>query len=407
MSLSSAAASSSKSKSRRKVFLIISVILPLVLAVLVPIFISETVGGWTRKYTSPVRFQPSRDIPNLQGKVAIVTGSNTGIGYHTALELAKKGAHVIAAARSEVRGMTAIHQMEREMKGIPEKSKGKLTFLPLDLSSLDSVEQFVKKFKALKLPSLDLLILNAGVMKSPGSEFIGQELTYGFEVTQDGFEYHIGVNHIAHAYLTNLLLENLQRSGTDTKADSPSRVISVSSMAEQGAYSEGFLFQDWKPARTKAGDVIMPESYEDGRAYGQSKLANLMWAKALADRVNNTGVVVYSVHPGLIVSELSRYMEKELMSNDTSNSMQSILMKILMSVFTNAMFSTKDGALAQLHLATAPVDSLVNGGFYHPIGRLTKPFHKTGMDDNLRDELWEETQNAIRLRKDYQYKSKV
>lgn len=392
--------------SRVTVFL--SIIAPLLLAVLLPILISEMVGGWTRKYTSPVHFHPARDIPNLQGKVAIVTGSNTGIGYHTALELAKKGAHVIVAARSEVRGKNAVRQMEHEIKKrtSQEEPKGRLTFLPLDLSSLDSVEQFVEQFKALNSPSLDLLILNAGIMKSPGSDFIGQNLTYGFEVTQDGFESHIGVNHIAHVHLTNLLLEDLQKSGK-RHSDSPSRIISVSSMAEKGAYTEGFRFQDWKPDTTmNASIAIMPESYEDGRAYGQSKLANLMWAKALADRVNNTGVVVYSLHPGVIDTELVRYMDQELSSNRSnslSSRIQSILMKILGVVFNSAMFSSQDGALTQLHLATAPVDTLVNGGFYHPIGRLMEPFHELGMDERLRDELWEETQTAIRLRKDYQY----
>ena len=353
-----------------------------VLGMSIPVIISELVGGWTRKYTSPVRFHPQQDIPNLVGKVAIVTGSNTGIGYHTALNLAMKGAHVIVAARSEVRGKDAIATMEQEMKDNQSiQNGGKLTFLPLDLSSLDSVDAFAASFHSLQLPTLDILVLNAGVMKSPGSDFIGQDLTYGFETTRDGFEYHIGVNHIAHAHLTNLLLDKL-------KSSAPSRIVSVSSMAEMGGYEEGFRFQDWRPTNG------MPESYEDGRAYGQSKLANLMWTEELANRLNGTGVTAYSCHPGVIQTELSRYMEKELESNDPATI-------LFGKVFSSGMFSAPDGALTQLHLATAPKSSLVNGQFYHPIGRLTKPAHPLGKDAALRTILWDETQRAIQLRNEY------
>lgn len=353
-------------------------------ALAIPILISELVGGWTRKYTSPVRFHPQRDIPNLSGKVAIVTGSNTGIGYHTALNLAMKGAHVIAAARSEVRGKDAIAKMEQEMKDNKSiQNGGKVTFLPLDLSSLDSVDRFASEFLSLQLPSLDILVLNAGVMKSPGSDFVGQNLTYGFETTRDGFETHIGVNHIAHAHLTNLLLDKL-------KASAPSRIVSVSSMSEMGGYEEGFRFQDWRPTNGK------PESYEDGRAYGQSKLANLMWTEELAIRWNGTGVTAYSCHPGVIETELSRYMEKELESNNP-------LSILFFKIFSSGMFSAPDGALTQLHLATAPEDSLMNGQFYHPIGRLTPPYHPLGKNANLRSVLWDETQRAIQLRKKYSY----
>lgn len=375
--------SNNKSSSTLKRISIFIAFLVAAFAMAIPILISEFAGGWTRKYTSPVRFHPQRDIPNLSGKVAIVTGSNTGIGYHTALNLAMKGAHVIAAARSESRGKDAIAKMEQEMKDNAsiQQNGGQLTFLPLDLSSLASVDKFVDEFHSLQLPSLDILVLNAGVMKSPGSDFVGQNMTYGFELTQDGFETHIGVNHIAHAHLTNLLLDKL-------KASAPSRIVSVTSMAEMGSYEEGFRFQDWRPA-----NGIMPESYEDGRAYGQSKLANLMWTEELANRLNGTGVTAYSCHPGIIETELSRYMEKELESNDPF----SILFG---KVFSSGMFSAADGALTQLHLATAPESSLLNGQFYHPIGRVTKPYHPLGKDETLRSMLWDETQRAIQFRKE-------
>jgi len=355
--------------------------------VAIPAIISEVIGGWTRKYTSPIRFNPQNDIPDLTGKVAIVTGSNTGIGYHTALHLAKKGAHVIAAARSETKGKAAIAKMEQDItsssKGAGDAIassgsaiRGKLTFLPLDLSSLNSVNKFVDEFKALNLP-LNILVLNAGVMKSPGSDFIGRNLTYGFETTTDGFEMHIGVNHIAHVHLTNLLLDKLKDSV-------PSRVVSVSSMAEIGSYKEGFLFSDWRV------DDKMPESYEDGRAYGQSKLANLMWTSELARRLNGTGVTAYSCHPGVIDSDLGRYLEKELETNN-------IFVNMLGKIFSMGMFSSQDGALTQLHLATAPESDLMNGQFYHPIGRVVEPSHPFGTNEELKKLLWDETLAAIQL----------
>lgn len=245
---------------------------------------------------------------------------------------------------------------------------GKLTFLRLDLSSLDSVSEFAKEFKALDIP-LNILVLNAGIMKSPGADFVGQNMTYS--------EAHIGVNHIAHSHLTHLLLDQL-------KASAPSRVVTVSSMAEMGAYEDGFRFDEWK-----IDNGIMPESYEDGKAYGQSKLANLMFTSELAKRMNGTGVTAYSCHPGIIKSDLGRYMDTQIEKS------------LLGQFFELAMFSAKDGALTQLHLATAPVEELENGKFYHPIGRVVNPSHSKARNDELQQMLWDETEMAIKLRNEY------
>jgi NAD(P)-dependent dehydrogenase (short-subunit alcohol dehydrogenase family) len=253
---------------------------------------------------------------------------------------------------------------------------GRLTFLRLDLSSLDSVSEFAKEFNALDIP-LNILVLNAGIMKSPGADFVGQNMTYGFDTTEDGFEAHIGVNHIAHSHLTHLLLDQL-------KASAPSRVVTVSSMAEMGAYEDGFRFDEWK-----IDNGIMPESYEDGKAYGQSKLANLMFTSELAKRMNGTGVTAYSCHPGIIKSDLGRYMDTQIEKS------------LLGQFFELAMFSAKDGALTQLHLATAPVEELENGKFYHPIGRVVNPSHSKAQNDELQQMLWDETEMAIKLRNDY------
>jgi NAD(P)-dependent dehydrogenase (short-subunit alcohol dehydrogenase family) len=117
-------------------------------------------------------------------------------------------------------------------------------------------------------------MLNAGVMKSPGADYVGKEMRYGFEKTADGFEMHIGTNHIGHFYLTQLLTDTL-------RASAPARVVVTSSAAEKGAFKQGMRFDLW---RTDS----MPSEYEDGLAYGQSKLANLLFAKELARRLQGT-----------------------------------------------------------------------------------------------------------------------
>lgn len=367
-----------------KVLTLFSVALVFI-SVAFPIFLSEVIGGWTKKYTSPVFFRPSH-IPDLSGKVAIVTGSNTGIGYETALELARAGSTVVLAARSESKGNAAVERIRNEVG-----EKAQLHFLQLDLASLKSVSKFAQSFLKMNLP-LDILILNAGVMKSPGQMYIGQSLNYGFETTEDGFEYHIGVNHIGHVHLTNLLLNKLKKS-------SPSRIISVSSSAEMSAPESGMKFVDWNPK-----DGKMPATYEDGEGYGQSKLANLMYTKELASHLNGTGVTAYAVHPGVITTELGRYMtpvlEKDLQSKDIVQRMIGTFFSML---FTSSLLDVPGGALAQLHLASAPIDDLVNGGFYHPIGKHVLPSHPQASNETLAKMLWVETDRAIKMKSNYKY----
>mmetsp|Transcript_1579 Transcript_1579/g.2267 ORF Transcript_1579/g.2267 Transcript_1579/m.2267 type:complete len:372 (-) Transcript_1579:63-1178(-) len=360
-------------------------ILVAIITVGIPIFISEVVGGWTKKYTSPVRFRPSQ-IQDLTGKVAIVTGANTGIGYHTALELARVGARVIVAARSEAKGIAAVEKIRAETENFD------VLFMQLDLSNLNSVSQFAKAYLKLNLP-LHILVLNAGVMKSPGAQYVGQELNYGYEITDDGFEYHIGVNHIAHASLTNHLLDVLKKS-------SPSRIISVSSAAEEGAPDMGMNFKEWWVPK----DGKIPDDYEDGAAYGQSKLANLMYAEQLSKKLDGTGVSVYSCHPGIILTELGRYMAPVLEEGAQSQgAIYSFFFYIFGGIFQMSNFDSAGGALTQLHLATANESELVNGGFYHPIGRQVNPKHPQGMNETLAGLLFEETQIAIKKKSKYTF----
>eukprot|EP00854_Cymbomonas_tetramitiformis_P010138 gene10138-11995_t len=345
-------------------------------AAVLPLLLSQAVGGWVRKYTSPEPFTVA-DIPDMTGKVCIVTGANTGIGKETARELARNNAHVIVAARSVSKGKSAVEEIVQSLAGDLD-SYPKVQFLQLDLGSLSSVDDFAAAFLALNLP-LHLLVLNAGIMKSPGASFVGQEMTYGFEMTTDGFETHMGVNHIGHFHLTSLLKEVLI-------ASAPARIVSVSSAAEAAAYDEGMRFDLW----TQRGD-----DYEDGKAYGQSKLANVLFARELAARLAGTGVTAYSCHPGVIKTELARYMNDYLTEEARKKGQVAMVLgDVFMQLYGLAMFTQADGALTQLHLATSS-KPLVNGEFYHPIAQLTEPVHPQARNATLQTLLWAKTEEAI------------
>ena len=165
------------------------------IAVLVPLLLvalnftaSHLICGWARSYTSTlINGAPpftTADIPDLSGKVAIVTGGNTGIGKETARALCAKNARVIITSRSDSKGAAAVAELKAG------ESSCRVEHMPLNLSSLASVKAFADSYLSMGL-SLDMLILNAGVMKSPGAQFIGQPLDYGYEVTEDGWESHI------------------------------------------------------------------------------------------------------------------------------------------------------------------------------------------------------------------------
>lgn len=331
-------------------------------------------GGWTTKYTSP-GFKTS-GIPRLDGKVAIVTGANTGIGLETAKELARKGARVYALARSESKGEAAVQEINAAISH--DSGSQKVVFMKLDLASLKSIKAFEEAWVA-SSSKVDILVLNAGIMKSPGESFVGQQFTYGYETTTEGFEMHIGVNHIGHFYLTTLMKPFMKKG---------SRVISVSSSAEANAPPVGGIrFDRWKTQK-------MPDDYEDGEMYGQSKLANIMFARELAERWKDDGVEAYSCHPGVIATDLGRYMLVEVQRQiETQGVVAAILNALMSKLFLNAQFSPADGALTQLHLAVAP--GVENGGYYIPIGQLAAPMHPQGQNVTLQKQLWEKTEGAI------------
>jgi NAD(P)-dependent dehydrogenase (short-subunit alcohol dehydrogenase family) len=210
------------------------------------------------------------DIPDQSGRTAVVTGANTGIGFETALALARKGAHVTLACRSLEKGRAAVDRIVAAHPG------AKVDLEPLDLSDLDSVAAFAKRFED-KHDRLDLLILNAGVMVPPESR------------TAQGFELQFGVNHLGHFALTGALLPLV-------RATDGARVVVVSSTAATRGEMD---FDDLQFTR---------RGYQAWRAYGQSKLANQLFVRELQRRLRAVGssVLVTAAHPGWTATDLQR-----------------------------------------------------------------------------------------------------
>lgn len=252
------------------------------------------------------------DIPDQAGKVAIVTGANSGIGLETARYLAVRGARVLLACRSESKANAA---MEEIRKSAPS---AKLEFVRLDLADLDQVRQFAEVILT-KEERIDLLINNAGVMVPPES------------ATKQGFELQFGVNHLGHFALTGLLLPRIL-------ATPDARIVNVSSQAHRfGKMNFGDL--DFK----KRG-------YKAGPAYGQSKLANLLFTFELQRRLDaaGEGVIVTAAHPGWTATNLQQnagFVER-----------------------LNPLFgmTPPDGALPTLRAATDP--RAIGGDYFGPSG---------------------------------------
>jgi NAD(P)-dependent dehydrogenase (short-subunit alcohol dehydrogenase family) len=215
---------------------------------------------------------------NLTGKTAIVTGSNTGIGYETALDLFQKGAKVYVATRSEERALNAIERMKAE------DGTGELIYGHLDLASLASVKAFAEKVIASE-SSLDLLINNAGIMIPPPHQ------------TEDGFEIQWGVNFVGHFALTGHLFNLLE-------ATKGSRVVTLSSIAHRGASIDFDNFSSEKP-------------YSAWREYGQSKLADLIFTLELEKRLRANGnqIISLAAHPGFSETDLQKYMDPAMLAS--------------------------------------------------------------------------------------------
>lgn len=286
----------------------------------------------------------------LDGKTVIITGSNTGIGKENARDLAKRGARVIMACRS-------LDKAEAAKKEIVDETGNKNVVAKyLDLASLKSVRDFAADINRNE-PRLDVLINNAGVMAVA-------KLTR----TQDGFETQMGVNHLGHFLLTNLLLDLLKKSA-------PSRVVVVSSLAHWFSTRTGFNFENMN------GEIF----YDAFDAYGQSKLANILFTRELARRLKGTGVTANSLHPGAVATELGRHLP---------NWVQAIVSPIY-PYFTK---SCEQGAQTNIHLAVSEEMEGVSGLYFADCKERTPA--ATAQDDKAAKKLWEVSARLVRLDND-------
>ena len=274
---------------------------------------------------------------DLAGRTFVVTGANTGIGRATVEALAARGGRVILAARSEPAARAAIDSIRTGEPGAD------LDFVALDLADLASVRACAAELAGRSEP-LHVLINNAGVGGQHGQ-------------THDGFEIHFGVNHLGHFLLTRLLLDKLA-------ASAPARVVTVASKAHYRA--SGI---DYDRIR---GDTRTLTGFDE---YSTSKLANVLFSAELSRRAP-AGVTTYSLHPGVIASDIWRRIPQPLRW-----------------LITRRMVSPAEGARTSLFCATAPEAATETGQYYDDCQRRWPS--RTAQRDELAAELWERSEALV------------
>ncbi len=250
----------------------------------------------------------AENIPEQKGRIAIITGSSSGIGYEAARVLANKNAKVIIAVRNLSKGEIAKSNI------VGQNKNAAVEVMKIDLSDLASVKGFAEEYKK-KYTKLDLLINNAGVMIPPYSK------------TKDGFELQMGTNHFGHFALTLQLLETIQ-------ATPNSRIVNVASAAHKYG-NINFDDPNWENRK-----------YKSWRAYGDSKIANLYFTKELAARLNK--VIVTAAHPGWTATELQRHSG--------------------LFGFLNQIFAMKQDQGALPTLRAALDENAISGDYFGPDG---------------------------------------
>ncbi|OBH45693.1 SDR family NAD(P)-dependent oxidoreductase [Mycobacterium mantenii] len=260
------------------------------------------------------------DVPDQSGRVVVITGANTGIGYEAAAVLAYRGAHVVLAVRDLEKGNAALSRI------VAASPRADVTLQRLDLTSLDSVRSAAAALRG-AYPRIDLLINNAGVMWTPK------------QLTQDGFELQFGTNHLAHFALTGLLLDKLL-------VVRDSRVVTVSSLGHRLRSAIDF------------DDLQSEHHYDRIAAYGRSKLANLLFTYELQRRLAATPdarTIAVAAHPGGSNTELARNLP------GVFRPVKAVLGPVLFQ-------SPAMGALPTLRAATDP--AVQGGQYYGPSGFL-------------------------------------
>jgi retinol dehydrogenase 14 len=266
-------------------------------------------------------------------KTILITGATDGIGMQTALDLARQGHHILVHGRNATRGQKVVEKIQRATKN------ERVDLLIADLSEMQQVRQLASDVQT-KYPRLDVLINNAGV-------FMKERV-----LTPDGFETTFAVNHLAPFLLTNLLLDLL-------KASAPARVVTVSSMTHHNGQME------W--------DNLQAEKHFNGLdAYTRSKLANVLFAYALTERVRSAQITSNAMHPGVIAT------------------------KLLQQGWGGGGSDLTRGSQTSAYLATSPQLENVTGKYF--VNKREAPSSKASQDRDLQETLWETSVRLVNLK---------
>ncbi|XP_077592687.1 retinol dehydrogenase 11-like [Stigmatopora nigra] len=284
----------------------------------------------------------SSDV-RLDGKTAVITGANVGIGKETAKDLAARGARVILGCRDMAKGEQAARDIMREV------SCAKVVARHLDLADTKSICQFAENIYNTE-KGLHYLINNAGVA------------ICDYSTTVDGFETQFGVNHLGHFFLTFLLLDLLKHSA-------PSRVITLSSIAHT-------------MGRIQFDDLSGENNYHPVRAYAQSKLANVLFTRELAKRTEELGVMAFSVDPGAVNTEITRHISRPI--------------KDFIQIFSSMIKTSAEGAYTTIYCVVTPENEMQNGGHYKDCAYSKGCW--AGQDDGTALKLWAASCHLLGIR---------
>ncbi|KAF4967692.1 hypothetical protein FSARC_4752 [Fusarium sarcochroum] len=298
----------------------------------------------TTQKTDP--FNPSKDIPSLTNKVILITGANTGLGKATAIELAKHSpAHVYLTSRNSTKGNTALDEVK-----LAASEGTKASLLELDLTNFASIKAAAAEFLK-REDKLDVLLLNAAVMGAPPS------------LTKDGYEMHIGTNHLGHALLLKLLKPALEKSPD-------ARVVHLSSTGFRHVGPAGIEFETLKSAKSETSLPLR---------YAQSKLACLLYARETAKRY--TGFKNIAINPGEVDTDL---FTREAGDDHMRHLQEHVVGTLVVPI--------SEGVKNHLWAVTTP--EIENGEFYEPVGK-TGGLEGHGLDDEMAKKLWEWTEEQL------------
>lgn len=282
----------------------------------------------------------------MQDKTVLITGATAGIGQATALEIARRGANVVIVGRDEAKASAAVSAIQNET------GNQRVSYLLADLSSVKSTRALAAEYRR-RYDRLDVLVNNAGAIFMARGE------------TVDGFENTFALNHlVGYFYLTNLLLDTII-------ASAPARIVVVSS----GAHAA---------ARMNFDDLQGEQKYSGFGAYGQSKLANVMFTYELARRLKGAGVTVNALHPGLVASNFGR-------TNNENNT----LMRLGLRLTQLLAVSEEKGAETSVYLATSPEVEGVTGAYFQSCKPKRSSKASYNVDDQAR--LWQVSEQLLQI----------